>query len=342
MKKKILAKMIKRGIDSYPGGICFFSLDGRVILVNEKMNRLMLELTGHTLLNASGIWDELASLSDKNSVKKLEQSWLPKEPGSGDARVRQMFFRISDGSVWRFERRVLDADTMQLEAAEITEFYRLSEELYENTLRLREIQKRQEDLLDSIVEVNLSREILAAKMQIHDELGHCLLATTRAAAEGSLAENTGTLRENWRNTIRNFSNIPTVRTEPGVSLQSELIQVAELIGCKVTFIGEQPTQRKALQLLYAAIREGLTNAVRHADATELTVKISPNGQRYHIKISDNGSLPVSKIIEGNGLGTLRQQLEQEGASLEELCDGGVILLVEIPMDCDGPQKGGRV
>ena len=112
----------------------------------------------------------------------------------------------------------------------------------------------QEDLLDSIVEVNLSREILAEKMQIHDELGHCLLATTRAAAEGSLAENTGTLRENWRNTIRNFSNIPTVRTEPGVSLQSELIQVAELIGCKVTFIGEQPTQRKALQLLYAAIR----------------------------------------------------------------------------------------
>ena len=58
--------------------------------------------------------------------------------------------------------------------------------------------------MDSIVEVNLSREILAAKMQIHDELGHCLLATTRAAAEGSLAENTGTLRENWRNTIRNF------------------------------------------------------------------------------------------------------------------------------------------
>ena len=76
MKKKVPAKMIKRGIDSYPGGICFFSLDGRVILVNEKMNRLMLELTGHTLLNASGIWDELAGLADKNSAEKLERSCL--------------------------------------------------------------------------------------------------------------------------------------------------------------------------------------------------------------------------------------------------------------------------
>ena len=40
MKKKTSAKMIKKAIDSYPGGICFSALDGRVILVNEKMNQL--------------------------------------------------------------------------------------------------------------------------------------------------------------------------------------------------------------------------------------------------------------------------------------------------------------
>ena len=44
MKKKPSAKMIKKAIDSYPGGICFSALDGRVILVNEKMNKLVLEL----------------------------------------------------------------------------------------------------------------------------------------------------------------------------------------------------------------------------------------------------------------------------------------------------------
>ena len=61
----------------------------------------------------------------------------------------------------------------------------------------------------------------------------------------------------------------------------------------MTVSGELPTQLTALQLLYAAIREGLTNAVRHADATELTVKIDPNGLRYHIEISDYGGVPVS-------------------------------------------------
>ena len=39
MKKNTSAKMIKKAIDSYPGGICFSALDGRVILANEKMNQ---------------------------------------------------------------------------------------------------------------------------------------------------------------------------------------------------------------------------------------------------------------------------------------------------------------
>lgn len=340
MKKNTSAKMIKKAIDSYPGGICFSALDGRVILVNEKMNKLVLELTGHTILNAKVTWEELANFASNGKAEKLDQSWLPKDPDK-ESIHQQLFFRFSDSSVWRFELRFLDPDTVQIEAAEITELYRLSEELYENTIRLQDMQKRQKALLDSIVEVNLNKEILTAKMHIHDELGHCLLATTKAITEDSLAENADVLRENWNNTIRDFSNIPTVWTVPDSSLQPELMQVAELIGCKVVFLGEQPKSRKALQLLYAAVREALTNAVRHADATELTVKIEQDEKSYHIEISDNGSVSVSSITEGNGLSALRQRLEQEGASLKVLCDNSVSLIVDIPFDFDEVQKGGR-
>ena len=316
MKKKTSAKMIKKAIDSYPGGICFF---------NEKMNQLMLELTGHTILNAKVAWEELANFANNGKAEKLNQSWLPKDPDNENGSThQQLFFRFSDSSVWRFELRFLDSNTVQIEAAEITELYRLSEELYENTIRLQDMQKRQKALLDSIVEVNLNKEILTAKMHIHDELGHCLLATTKAITEDSLAENADTLRKSWNSTIQDFSNISTVWTVPDSSL-----------------LGEQPKSRKALQLLYAAVREALTNAVRHADATELTVKIEQNEKSYHIEISNNGSVTVSKITEGNGLSALRQRLEQEGASLEVCCNGSVSLLVDIPFDFDKPQKGGR-
>ena len=342
LKKKPSAKMIKKAIDSYPGGICFSALDGRVVLVNEKMNRLVLELTGHTILNAKAAWEEFANFASNGKAEKLTQSWLPKDTDNENGNThQQLFFRFSDSSVWRFELRFLDSDTVQIEAAEITELYRLSEELYENTIRLQEMQKRQKTLLDSIVEVNLNKEILAAKMHIHDELGHCLLATTKAITEDSLAENADVLRESWNSTIHDFSNISTVWTVPNSSLQSELMQVAELIGCKVVFLGEQPKSRKALQLLYAAVREALTNAVRHADATELIVKIEQDEKSYHIEISDNGGVTVSKITEGNGLSALRQRLEQEGASLKVLCDNSVSLIVDIPFDFDETQKGGR-
>ena len=342
MKKNTSDKMIKKAIDSYPGGICFSALDGRVILVNEKMNQLVLELTGHTILNEKAAWEELTNFANNDKAEKLTQSWLPKDTNNENGSThQQLFFRFSDSLVWRFELRFLDSNTVQIEAAEITELYRLSEELYENTIRLQEMQKRQKALLDSIVEVNLNKEILAAKMHIHDELGHCLLATTKAITEDSLAENADVLRESWSSTIRDVSNIPMAWTVPDSSLQSELLQVAELIDCKVTFLGEQPKSRKALQLLYAAVREALTNAVRHADATELTVKIKQDKQRYHIEISDNGGVSVSSITEGNGLSALRQRLEQEGATLKVLCDNSVSLLVDIPFDFDEAQKGGR-
>ena len=342
MKKNTSAKMIKKAIDSYPGGICFSALDGRVILVNEKMNKLMLELTGHTILNAKAAWEKLINFANNGKAEKLTQSWLPKDTNNeNESTHQQLFFRFSDNSVWRFELRFLDSNTVQVEAAKITELYRLSEELYENTIRLQEMQKRQKALLDSIVEINLNKEILAAKMHIHDELGHCLLATTKAITEDRLAENADTLRKSWNSTIQDFSNISTVWTVPDSSLQSELMQVAELIGCKVIFLGEQPTQRKALQLLYAAIREALTNAVRHANATGLMVKIEQDEKNYHIEISDNGGVSVSSITEGNGLSALRQRLEQEGATLKVLCDNSVSLLVDIPFDFDEAQKGGR-
>lgn len=342
MKKNTSAKMIKKAIDSYPGGICFSALDGRVILVNEKMNKLALELTGHTILNAKAAWEKLTNFANNGKAEKLTQSWLPKDTNNeNESTHQQLFFRFSDSSVWRFELRFLDSNTVQIEAAEITKLYRLSEELYENTIQLQDMQKRQKALLDSIVEINLNKEILAAKMHIHDELGHCLLATIKAITEGRLAENADVLRENWNSAIQDFSNISTVWTVSDSSLQSELMQVAELIGCKVIFSGKQPTQRKALQLLYATIREALTNAVRHADATELTVKIEQDEKRYHIEISDNGGVSVSSITEGNGLSALRQRLEQEGATLKVLCDNSVSLLVDIPFDFDEAQKGGR-
>ncbi len=341
MKKDKANQAIKRAIDSYPGGICFSSQDGRVILSNQKMNDLLLELTGHTMLNAEAVWEELSCFPTTAMPKRLEQPWLPKRlSGVGESRNKQLFFRFLDDSVWRFEYASLDEFTIQIEAADITRLYRLSEELYENSIRLREMQERQRLLLENIVQVNENKEILAAKMRIHDEFGQVLLATDKAVTEQSLPENSELLLENWNNSIQSFLNVSAANVESNAAIQNELLDVAELIGCKIVFLGEIPTDSNALHLLYSAIREALTNAVRHANATELIVKINTDGDDCCAEISDNGDAVVSEITEGTGLSALRKRLEQNGASMSILCDRHVTLYIRIPHKTRTAKKGG--
>ena len=102
------------------------------------------------------------------------------------------------------------------------------------------------------------------------------------------------------------------------------------------FRGETPTGQRTLRLLYAAVREGLTNAVRHAGADVLTVDVAPAADGWHVEITDNGRPPDGPIREGNGLGDLRRRLEEEGGSLAVRWAGGVRLSLELPAEGERP------
>ena len=94
-------------------------MDGRVILVNVKMNMLVLVLTGHTILNTKAAWEELANFANNGRAEKLAQSWLPKDTDNGnESTQQQLFFRLSDRSVWRFEMRFLVSNTVKIDAVE--------------------------------------------------------------------------------------------------------------------------------------------------------------------------------------------------------------------------------
>lgn len=333
MRKTSIPQAIREAIDSYPEGLCFSMPDGRPVLVNRRMNELIVALTGHTVLDAEAVWEELGGLSPANGCAALEKPW-PDAPG-GDGGGSQLAFSFPDGSVWRFRRTPLkDAERgyVQLEAAEITELYRLSEKLSENNVRLKDLQERQKNLLRNIVQINREKELLAVKMRVHDEFGRCLVATRKALAEEALPRETAEIAKAWEDAIRDLSNIPLDEPAQDVSPEAELLQVAEMVGCRILFLGERPADRGALLLLYAAVREALTNAVRHAHADQLMVFIRRSSFGYHVEISDNGGVSPGSVREGGGLSNLRRRLEREGASLQIRCGNGVSLILELPSD----------
>ena len=333
-RKLLMPQSIRETIDYLPGGICFSTPSGRPILTNLKMNELIYRLTNHTIVNALNTWEELRQFETADGIIKLENHWMDREH-FGEADDEPMYFSLSDGSVWRFRKKELSDQSphyVQLEASQITDLYRYSKELHENNKRLAEQYARQQDILANIVEINHEKEILQAKIRIHDNLGHSILITKQHLNTQALAGNIPYLAEMWDNTIRGLSDFAQISASTEASPEIELRRAAEMIGCRINFIGDRPTGRKTTLLLYALVREALTNSVMHAKADQLNVIITPTDQGYHVEISDNGTKHINTLTEGSGLGNLRIKLEQEGATLDLKYEDGLILVAELPAD----------
>lgn len=81
--------------------------------------------------------------TDSPTSKRLNKPWFTQSlDETTDNDHRRIFFQFADKSVWRFEWQLIDKNTVQIEAAEITRLYQLSEELHENNVRLHEMQER--------------------------------------------------------------------------------------------------------------------------------------------------------------------------------------------------------
>lgn len=317
-----ISRLIRNAIDTYPDGICFAAADGRPILANKSINSICLRLTGSTITNANAMWEELRKTAEpqpsdmvKNSEKEL------------------LLCKVDDTAVWQFQKQWIEISSdriVQYEASDITELYNYQNRLRENNIRAAELHDRQRELLKNIVQNNIEKEILKAKMQIHDQFGRCLIMTRNALADNADDKDSTELFAAWQEVIADMENAAVMSVAKASSPEKELVQVADLIGCKVKFHGKQPSERKALLLLYAAIREALTNAVRHAGADQLMIEIEEVDGEYTAVISSNGKTDVMPIREGGGLRNLRVRLEQEGATMNIRCDNGVVLELTIP------------
>lgn len=315
-----IARHIREAINQCPDGVCFCAADGRPILVNNSMNALSLQLTGHTVLNMLPFWEKVVQESE----------------GTDDRRL----VTLEDGSVWQFTRQPLQRqpDTvMQILAADVTALHAHQHQLQDNIRKEQALLERQRSLLDDIVQNNLERELLHAKIHIHDDFGSVLLMTRTALKKETLqASDAGKVFAAWENVIADMENATERYAGQMEASEKELLHVADMIGCQIILHGPRPANPRQQQLLLAAVREALTNAVRHAGADRLTVEMSEQpdaGGRscwHHTEIRSNGSRPSAPVREGNGLGNLRKRLEREGARMRIDSTDGVALFVDLP------------
>ena len=81
-------------------------------------------------------------------------------------------------------------------------------------------------------------------------------------------------------------------------------------------------------VLALALREAVTNIVRHAQATECHLSLRRAEGLYRLSVQDNGRHATSR--EGNGLRGMRERVEALGGQLSLARENGTHLLIELP------------
>lgn len=86
-------------------------------------------------------------------------------------------------------------------------------------------------------------------------------------------------------------------------------------------------------VLALALREAVTNIVRHAHATTCTLRFHAEGGQHRLTVEDDGQHGESR--EGNGLRGMRERVEALGGRVSMQRSGGTKLLIALPTHSDG-------
>jgi two-component system, NarL family, sensor histidine kinase DesK len=84
-------------------------------------------------------------------------------------------------------------------------------------------------------------------------------------------------------------------------------------------------------VLCLALREAVTNIVRHAHATQCRMRFATTEDRFHLlRVEDDGPYPIKQ--EGNGLRGMRERVQSLGGRFSINSDHGTTLTVELPVN----------
>lgn len=310
--KRAIRNSVKEAFDNLPSGICFFDKNGVLTLCNRKMYSLIIEFTGKDPQSLA----ELRELMDNSPAIVQRETHA---------------YRAEDETVWHFaEERVTTHDGgvyTQVTAFDVTELYQKTRELEENNRALAEYGQRLRRLSADIITVTREEEILKMKMRIHDDIGRSVISTrlflqaNRPIDELDLSA--------WKNAVRLLKH---EAEEPDETNALKCLESAGRgIGITLHTEGTLPDGRAA-DILVSAIRECMTNAVRHAGAKDMYITLCSDADTATAEITNGGALPEGDIIPGGGLSSLRFRVESCGGEMKIEAKPQFKLTVCVPLN----------
>lgn len=299
-RRTLSAQSVCEGLDKLPDGICYSLSNGFPRLVNNRMMGISHAAFGEGVADAR-------RLNRRMQAGELQPGCRLEEDEAG------AFLLLPDETAWRLEQREITVNGEPLTetvAFDATQRHRALRELHRRNLQLEAANRRLRQYLNELDSAVREREVLEAKIRLHNKLGQCLLVirgyledvdSTRRAVTDQLRQTVGLLQ----------NDVPD--SEPADRLEA-LLKAAKVIGVDVRIAGRIPPALKPVMEI--AIHECLTNAVKHAQAHLLNVEITDGPTALEITVTNDGKPPKGPVQEAGGLSNLRVAAEQAGGTME--------------------------
>lgn len=299
----ITEETIREAMDILPDGICFSDRAGCPLLVNTQMNRLCGRLLGSEIMNAEIFMENIRSGSFERNARRLRNQPV-------------VTVKEQDGQVWEFRYNTLmigSSEITEIIAYNVTEQAKLNRELSQRNRKLSEINERMRSFNSRIEALTREKEILRAKIKVHDDLGRALL-TYRSYLEQPCDErNRSSLLTLWK-------YIVTVMKHEAASENPEdewtsLLKNAAAVNVDIVQTGAIPSGEAHKHIIVVVLRECLTNTVKHAGGHRLFIDIKTEENIITARFTNDGRQPEREVKESGGLKNTRHIVEAAGGSM---------------------------
>lgn len=323
LRNNITRISIVEAVDSYPGGIIYANSNGKTLIINPSMNRLLDEMRISLRSDALKLWELTKNLQDSYdfTVRSLEDKLL---------------IRIRNAGSWLFSMDRIHTkrrDYIQLLAVDITDEDILTREMEETNQTLEELSSKLINAVNNIETIQQESEVLKMKTRVHDILAQRLSILSKILDSDEEPELVVSKLEPLLNDLSGAIAEP-IDTSPDYLLDS-MISSFTLIGTRIHLKDPLPNNTEVAKLFTEVIRESSTNAIRHGNANNIFASISEDDCNYSLLISNDGEIPELPISEGGGITGMRSKIQDLGGELALDVVSSFTVRVRIPKYKDG-------
>lgn len=205
-------------------------------------------------------------------------------------------------------------------------------------------------------EQQVQAERVRMARDLHDLVGHSIsviaiqadvareaIGHSNAEAQGALTHIRTTVSETMRE-LR--ATVKLLRTPTGTQPERSITTLANLAtlveNARASGLTVDLASTGAFQALpatvstaaYRIIQEALTNVIRHAGATQVTITLERDAHALHLQVVDNGKSGAVPLTLGSGLTGMRERVQLLGGSLsaQPHLAGGFAVCATLPVE----------